>query len=191
MTMADYTVGRSGLRVSRLALGTRQLGWGADRETARQTFNRYVEEGGNFFDTGDLYANGASESWLGEFVGERGMRDKAVIAAKFSFNAEAGNPNAGGNGRKNILRAIEGSLKRLNTDYFDLYILHAWDRITPADEAIRAFDDLVRAGKARHVGLSDVPAWYAARMQKIAELHWLNATSKTSSCPSAPSLTWA
>jgi len=156
-----------------LALGTMTFGtdwgWGADKETARRLFDRYVEEGGNFFDTADLYTNGTSERWLGEFVAERGLRDKAVIATKFSFNAEPGNPNAGGNGRKNMIRAVEGSLKRLNTGYIDLYILHAWDRITPAEEVIRTFDDLVRAGKVRHIGLSDVPAWYAARMQTIAE----------------------
>ncbi len=174
MTMAYYTLGRSGLRVSRLALGTMTFGtdwgWGADKETARRLFDRYVEEGGNFFDTADAYTNGVSETWLGEFIAERGLRDKAVIATKFTFNAEPGNPNAGGNGRKNMLRAIERSLKRLNTDYIDLYILHAWDRVTPAEEVIRTFDDLVRSGKVRHVGLSDVPAWYVSRLQTIAEL---------------------
>jgi len=174
MTMAYYTLGRSGLRVSRLALGTMTFGtdwgWGADKETARRLFDRYVEEGGNLFDTADLYTNGASETWLGEFVAERRLRDRAVIATKFSFNAEPGNPNAGGNGRKNMLRAVEGSLKRLNTDYIDLYILHAWDRLTPVEEVLRTFDDLVRAGKVRHIGLSDIPAWYASRMQTIAEL---------------------
>jgi aryl-alcohol dehydrogenase-like predicted oxidoreductase len=173
MTLAYYTLGRSGLRVSRLALGTMTFGtdwgWGADKQTARDLFDRYVEEGGNFFDTADLYTNGVSETWLGEFVAERGLRNKAVLATKFSFNAEPGNPNAGGNGRKNMVRAVEGSLKRLGTDYIDLYILHAWDRMTPAEEVIRTFDDLVRAGKVRHIGLSDVPAWYAARMQTIAE----------------------
>jgi aryl-alcohol dehydrogenase-like predicted oxidoreductase len=173
MSMAYYTLGRSGLRVSRLALGAMTFGtdwgWGADKDTARRLVDRYAEEGGNFFDTADLYTNGVNETWLGEFIAERAMRDKAVIATKFTFNAEPGNPNAGGNGRKNILRAVEGSLKRLNTEYIDLYILHAWDRVTPAEEVIRTFDDLVRAGKVRHVGLSDVPAWYASRMQAIAE----------------------
>jgi aryl-alcohol dehydrogenase-like predicted oxidoreductase len=168
-----YTLGRSGLRVSRLALGTMTFGtdwgWGADKETARQLVNAYVDAGGNFFDTADLYTNGTSETWLGEFIAERGLRDRAVIATKFSYNAEPGNPNAGGNGRKNILRAVEASLKRLGTDYIDLYILHTWDRVTPAEEVMRTFDDLVRAGKVRHVGLSDVPAWYASRAQTIAE----------------------
>ncbi|TIT02443.1 aldo/keto reductase [Mesorhizobium sp.] len=174
MTMTYYTLGNSGLRVSRLALGTMtfgtEWGWGADRETARAMFDAYVEAGGNFFDTADLYTGGTSESWLGEFVAERGLRDKAVIATKFTMNSDPGNPNAGGNGRKNIMRAVEASLKRLGTDYIDLYLLHVWDRLTPAEEVMRTLDDLVRAGKVRHVGLSDVPAWYAGRAQAIAEL---------------------
>jgi aryl-alcohol dehydrogenase-like predicted oxidoreductase len=168
-----FTLGRTGLRVSRLALGTMTFGtvwgWGSDRETARQLFNTYVDAGGNFFDTADLYTDGIGETWLGEFIAERGLRDKAVIATKFGYNAEPGNPNAGGNGRKNILRAVDGSLKRLGTDYIDLYILHTWDRMTPAEEVMRTFDDLVRAGKVRHVGLSDIPAWYASRAQTLAE----------------------
>lgn len=174
MTLANYaTLGRSGLRVSRLALGTMtfgtQWGWGADKETAHALFNAYVDAGGNFFDTADLYTNGTSETWLGEFVAEHGLRDKAVISTKFSYNPDPDNPNAGGNGRKNILRAVEGSLKRLATDYIDLYILHTWDRITPVEEVMRTFDDLVTSGKVRHVGFSDVPAWYASRGQAIAE----------------------
>lgn len=174
MAMTYYTLGNSGLRVSRLALGTMTFGtawgWGADKETASAMFDAYVEAGGNFFDTADLYTAGTSEAWLGEFVSQRGLRDKAVIATKFTMNAEPGNPNAGGNGRKNIMRAAEASLRRLATDYIDLYLLHVWDRLTPAEEVMRTLDDLVRAGKVRHVGLSDVPAWYAGRAQAIAEL---------------------
>ncbi|MBK1624184.1 aldo/keto reductase [Afifella marina] len=174
MTMDYYTLGRSGLRVSRLALGTMtfgtEWGWGADRETAHSLLEAYLEAGGNFFDTADLYTGGTSEEWLGAFIAERGLRDRAVIATKFSYNAEPGNPNTGGNGRKNILRALEGSLKRLKTDYVDLYLLHTWDRLTPAEEVLRTLDDLVAAGKVRHIGLSDVPAWYAGRAQAIAEL---------------------
>jgi aryl-alcohol dehydrogenase-like predicted oxidoreductase len=170
---AYYTLGRTGLRVSRLALGAMtfgtEWGWGADRDTARKLVNAYVEAGGNFFDTADLYTNGTSETWLGEFIAERKLRDRAVIATKFSYNGEPGNPNAGGNGRKNILRAIEGSLKRLGTDYVDLYFLHTWDRVTPTEEVMRTLDDLVRSGKVRHIGLSDIPAWYASRAQTIAE----------------------
>jgi aryl-alcohol dehydrogenase-like predicted oxidoreductase len=166
-------MGRSGLRVSRLALGTMtfgtEWGWGADQATAQQLFNTFVDAGGNLIDTADLYTGGTSETWLGQFVAERNLRDRVIIATKFSYNAEPGNPNAGGNGRKNILRAVEGSLKRLGTDYIDLYILHTWDCVTPAEEVMRTLDDLVRSGKVRHVGLSDVPAWYAARAQTLAE----------------------
>jgi len=172
-----YTLGRSGLRVSRLALGTmtfgEQWGWGAADETARAMFDRYLAAGGNFVDTADLYTEGASEELLGRFIAETGTRDRVVLATKFSYNAQPGNPNAGGNGRKNILRAVEGSLRRLRTDYIDVYLLHTWDRVTPAEEVVRTFDDLVRAGKIRYAGLSDVPAWYAARAQTYAEAHAL------------------
>jgi aryl-alcohol dehydrogenase-like predicted oxidoreductase len=169
--MDDYrTLGRTGLKVSPLGLGVMTYGWGADKQSARAMFDLYRECGGNFFDTADLYAGGESESWLGEFVHESRSRDELVIATKFSFNAQAGNPNAGGNGRKNILRAIEGSLRRLQTDYVDVYVLHTWDRVTPVQEVMRTLDDLVRAGKVRHIGLSDAPAWYAARAQTITEV---------------------
>lgn len=176
---AYYTLGHSGLRVSRLALGTMtfgtEWGWGADRATAARMLDTYLDRGGNLIDTADLYTNGTSETWLGEMVKERKARDRVVIATKFSYNPEPLNPNTGGNGRKNILRAVEGSLARLGTDYIDLYILHTWDKITPPDEVIRTLDDLVRQGKIRHVGLSDVPAWYAARAQTLAELRGLEA----------------
>jgi aryl-alcohol dehydrogenase-like predicted oxidoreductase len=172
--MTDYyMLGNSGLRVSRLALGTMTFGtdwgWGADEGTARRLFDRFLDTGGNFIDTADLYTNGNSETLLGQFVREAHARDRVVIATKFSFNSSAGNPNAGGNGRKHMLDAVDGSLRRLGTDYIDLYLLHCWDQFTPAEEVMRSFDDLVRVGKVRHVGLSNVPAWYAARAQTIAE----------------------
>jgi aryl-alcohol dehydrogenase-like predicted oxidoreductase len=163
------TLGRTGLKVSPLGLGAMTYGWGAEKQAARSIFELYRERGGNFFDTADMYAGGDSETWLGEFVREAQSRDSVVVATKLSFNAQPGDPNAGGNGRKNILRALEGSLRRLQTDYVDLYVLHAWDRVTPVEEVIRTLDDLVRAGKVRHIGLSDVPAWYAARAQTLAE----------------------
>jgi aryl-alcohol dehydrogenase-like predicted oxidoreductase len=163
------TLGRTGLKVSPLGMGVMTYGWGADKQAARTIFDVYRARGGNFFDTADLYSGGESESWLGEFVEDSRSRDALVVATKFSFNAQPGNPNAGGNGRKNILRALEGSLRRLRTDYVDLYILHAWDRVTPVDEVMRTLDDLVSAGKVRHIGMSDVPAWYASRAQTLAE----------------------
>src|SRR4051812_7735325 len=164
------TLGRTGLRVSPLGLGVMTYGWGADKQASRALLDLYRSHGGNFIDTADMYSAGESETWLGEFVAESKSRDELVIATKFTFNAQKGNPNAGGNGRKNILRAIEGSLRRLKTDYVDLYYLHAWDRVTPVEEVVATLNDLVRSGKVRHIGLSDVPAWYAARAQTIAEL---------------------
>jgi aryl-alcohol dehydrogenase-like predicted oxidoreductase len=164
------TLGRTGLRVSPLAFGAMTFGWGAEKDVARQLFDAYRSAGGNFLDTADMYAAGTSEEWLGEMVEATKSRHEIVLATKFSFNAQAGNPNAGGNGRKNILRALEGSLRRLRTDYIDLYILHAWDRVTPVEEVASTFNDLVRAGKIRHLGLSDVPAWYASRFATIADL---------------------
>jgi len=169
-----YTLGSSGLRVSRLALGTMTFGtdwgWGADKASAREQFMTYTEAGGNLVDTADLYTNGESERWVGEFVRESGLRDKIVLATKASYSSDPSNPNAGGNGRKHLMRALEGSLQRLGTDYVDLYLVHAWDMVTQPEEVLRTLDDAVRAGKVRHTGLSNVPAWYASRMQTIAEL---------------------
>ncbi len=176
MNLRDYLVlGRSGLRVSRLALGTMtfgtEWGWGIDEAAARSLFDRYVECGGNFVDTADVYTGGTSETWVGKLVKERRLRDKLVLATKFSFNVEAGNPNAGGNGRKNLYRALDASLRRLGTDYVDLYWVHCWDMSTSIEEVASTLTDLVRAGKVRAIGLSDVPAWYAARWQTLAERH--------------------
>ena len=174
MNIKDYvTLGRSGLRVSPLTLGTMtfgtEWGWGSEEETARAIFDRYLEAGGNVLDTADGYTNGKSEELLGKFIHEGGLRDRVVLATKFTFNAEPGNPNAGGNGRKNIYRALHGSLRRLKTDYIDLYWLHAWDTVTPAEEVVSTLNDLVREGKILHYGFSDTPAWYVARAQTMAQ----------------------
>jgi aryl-alcohol dehydrogenase-like predicted oxidoreductase len=173
-----YDLGRSGLRVSRLALGTmtfgKDWGWGAEEKTARAIFDRYLEAGGNFLDTADIYTGGTSERLLGKFIKEAKVRDRVVLTTKFtfsdSFNGSRPDANTGGNHRKNMLRAVEDSLRRLDTDYIDLYLMHAWDRLTPVEEVMRSFDDLVQAGKVRYVGFSNVPAWYAARAQTLAEL---------------------
>jgi aryl-alcohol dehydrogenase-like predicted oxidoreductase len=174
MKLNDYvTLGRSGLRVSPLCLGTMtfgtEWGWGAEEEASRAMFNRYLEKGGNFVDTADGYTNGKSEQLVGKFLQETRSRDKVVLATKFTFNGQAGNPNANGNGRKNIYRALEGSLRRLQTDYIDLYWMHAWDTITPVEEVIASLDTLVQAGKIRYYGFSDIPAWYLARAYTLAE----------------------
>ena len=174
MSLKDYvTLGRSGLRVSPLCLGTMtfgtEWGWGTEESISLAIFNRYLEQGGNFVDTADMYTGGKSEEMLGKFIKDGGRRDRIVLASKFTFNAEPGNPNAGGNGRKNIYRALEASLRRLKTDYLDLYWLHAWDTVTPVEEVLSTLNDLVRQGKIRHYGFSDTPAWYVARAQTLAE----------------------
>jgi aryl-alcohol dehydrogenase-like predicted oxidoreductase len=168
------TLGRSGLIVSPLALGTMTFGnksWGSSDDVSEAIFNDYVEAGGNFIDTADVYAGGQSEELLGSYIAERKLRDKLVLATKFAFNAEKSNPHAGGNGRKNIHRALEGSLRRLRTNYVDLYWLHAWDRVTPVEEVLQTLGDLVRAGKVRYFGFSNTPAWYVAKAATLATAH--------------------
>jgi aryl-alcohol dehydrogenase-like predicted oxidoreductase len=178
---AYYLLGRSGLRVSRLALGTMNFGtsgfhapYGKSEDDSRAIFRRYVEAGGNFIDTADFYTAGESETLLGRFIADAGIRERIVLTTKFTNSVEPGNPNGGGNGRKHVMRAVEDSLRRLGTDYIDLYLLHTWDRMTPVEEVVRTLDDLVRSGKVRYTGLSDVPAWYAARAQTYAEAHGMS-----------------
>ncbi|WP_227745622.1 aldo/keto reductase [Streptomyces nodosus] len=136
-------------------------------------FHRYVESGGNFIDTADFYTAGESERMLGRIIAKAGNRERLVLTSKYTNSIDATDPNAGGNGRKHMIRALEASLRRLGTDHLDLYLLHTWDRVTPVEEVVQTFDDLVRAGKIRYAGLSDVPAWYAARAQSYAEAHGL------------------
>lgn len=174
MSLNEYvTLGRSGLKVSPLCLGTMtfgtEWGWGSEENVARAIFDRYLQAGGNFVDTADMYTMGKSEEMIGRFLKDTNSRDSVVLATKFTFNGQPGNPNSGGNGRKNIYRAIEASLRRLQTDFVDLYWLHCWDRVTPVDEVVSTLTDLVRDGKIRYFGFSDTPAWYVARAQTIAE----------------------
>lgn len=175
MKLNEYTtLGRTGLRVSPLCLGAMGFGsawgWGAEEKPSFQMLDQYLERGGNFIDTADGYQMGQSEEIVGKYVTERKLRDKAVIATKFTFNfGNPGNPNAGGNGRKNLYRALEGSLRRLKTEYVDLYYLHAWDLITPVEEVVSTLSDLIHEGKIRYYGLSDTPAWYFTRAQTLAE----------------------
>jgi aryl-alcohol dehydrogenase-like predicted oxidoreductase len=173
LSLTEYrTLGHSGLRVSPLCLGTMtfgtEWGWGADVETSLAMLERYLEAGGNFIDTANIYTKGHSEVILGDWFRERGGRDRVVLATKFCGNLYPGDPNGGGAGRKSLITACEESLRRLKTDYLDLYWLHFWDPHTPLEETMRALDDLVRAGKLRHVGVSDTPAWRVAWAQKEA-----------------------
>lgn len=171
MKLTDYrTLGRSGLVVSPLALGTMTFGtarWGVDEAGSRAIFDSYVEAGGNFIDTADVYSGGTSEELLGRFLSEPGMRERIVVATKSGFGT-GDHPNAGGNGAKHVNDALEGSLRRLGTDHVDLYWLHVWDMVTPAEEVLQTMAALVRSGKVRYWGMSNAPAWYVARLATLA-----------------------
>ena len=173
MSLDRYvTLGRSGLRVSRMSLGSMTFGedwgWGADAAESRRIFDAYVERGGNFIDTANFYTNGSAERLLGQFMA--GKREEIVLATKYSLNMRPNDPNGGGNHRKSMMQSVEASLRRLGTEYIDLLYLHAWDELTPVEEVMRGFDDLVRSGKVLYAGISDAPAWQVARMQTIADL---------------------
>ena len=165
-------LGKSGLRVSELCLGTMTFGedwgWGSSKDESRQVLDAFLEAGGNFIDTANVYTGGTSETLLGEFL--KGDRDKVVLATKYTNAAPGTDPNAGGNHRKNMVRSVEASLKRLGTDYIDLFWLHIWDRLTPLEEVMRGFDDLVSQGKILYAGVSDMAAWAVARANTLAEL---------------------
>jgi aryl-alcohol dehydrogenase-like predicted oxidoreductase len=175
MALNEYvTIGRSGLRVSPFCLGAMTFGedwgWGSSVAESESILSRFLERGGNFIDTANAYTKGHSERIIGDFIGrDRGKRDRIVIATKFFSNLYAGDPNGGGASRKAMTAACEQSLRRLQTDYIDLYWMHCWDKFTPIDETMRALDDLVRAGKVRYIGFSDTPAWKVAQAQTIAQ----------------------
>ena len=179
MPLDNYlTLGRSGLRVSPLCLGAmtfgQDLGWGSSVEESQAILDRFLERGGNFIDTANGYTRGHSEKIIGDHLGRHpSRRDRAVIATKFTSNMFLGDPNGGGSSRKAILHQCEHSLRRLQTDYIDLYWIHAWDKFTPIDETMRALDDLVASGKVRYLGVSDTPAWKVAEAQTIARLRGL------------------
>jgi aryl-alcohol dehydrogenase-like predicted oxidoreductase len=165
-------LGNSGLRVSEAALGTMTFGddwgWGSAKDEARKVYDAFREAGGNFIDTANIYTNGTSESFLGEFMS--GHRQTVVLATKYTNAAPGTDPNASGNHRKNMMQAVEASLKRLQTDYIDLYWVHIWDQITPVEEVMRGLDDLVRQGKIMYAGVSDAPAWWIAQANTLADL---------------------
>jgi len=169
------TLGRSGLRVSPLCLGAmtfgEDLGWGSSVEESQRIIDRFVELGGNFIDTANFYTKSHSEKIIGDHSGRHAARrDRLVIATKFSGNLYPGDPNGGGSSRKTIVASCENSLRRLQTDYIDLYWLHNWDVHTPIEETMSALEDLVRAGKVRYIGVSDTPAWKIVEANMIAHL---------------------
>jgi aryl-alcohol dehydrogenase-like predicted oxidoreductase len=171
LQLSNYTtLGRSGLVVSRLALGTMTFGtarWGLNEAGSAAVFNAYVEAGGNFVDTADVYPGGRSEEMLGSFIAGRKLRDQVVVATKAGFAAGKG-LHAGGNGAKHLYSALEGSLRRLRTDYVDLFWIHVWDSVTPAEELLETMVSLVHGGKIRYWGVSNAPAWYAAKLATLA-----------------------
>ncbi|MFT3698589.1 MAG: aldo/keto reductase [Kofleriaceae bacterium] len=174
MALDQYvTLGHSGLRVSSLCLGAmtfgEEWGFGSPPEQAIAVMDRFIAKGGNFIDTANGYTMGHSEKIIGDHLGrDRAKRDRLVIATKFVTNMYRGDPNGGGSNRKAIIAQCEQSLRRLQTDYIDLYWMHAWDANTPIEETMRALDDLVRDGKVRFIGFSDSPAWKCAQAQMIA-----------------------
>ena len=174
------TLGRSGLRVSPFCLGTmtfgEDLGWGTSVEESKKILDRFIELGGNFIDTANFYTKSHSEKIIGDHVGRHpSRRDRLVIATKFSGNLYPGDPNGGGSGRKSVIAACENSLRRLGTDYIDLYWLHNWDVHTPIDETMAALETLVQSGKVRYIGVSDTPAWKIAEANMIARFRGWSA----------------
>ncbi len=161
------------MRVSELCLGTMTFGedwgWGASHEESKKQFDVFADAGGNFIDTANLYTQGTSEKYVGEFIARD--REHFVVATKYTLNTpDTGlQPNAYGNSRKNMVQAVEASLKRLNTDYIDLYYVHAWDQMTPIEEVVRAMDDLVRQGKVLYFAFSDTPSWVVSYAVAKAE----------------------
>jgi aryl-alcohol dehydrogenase-like predicted oxidoreductase len=175
MALSDYvTLGHSGLRVSPFCLGAMTFGddwgWGSSVAESETIIGRFLERGGNFIDTANVYTKGHSETIIGDYIGhDRARRDRVVIATKFFGNLYNGDPNGGGASRKAIAASCEESLRRLRTEYVDLYWMHSWDKFTPIEETLRALDDLVRAGKVRYIGFSDTPAWKVAQAQTMAQ----------------------
>ena len=168
-------LGHTGLRVSELCLGTMTFGpdwgWGADRDESKAMFDAFAEAGGNFVDTANRYTNGTAESYVGEFIAKE--REQFVVATKYTLSRDGSDPNAAGNHRKSLVESLEISLRRLGTDYIDVYWAHIWDPHTPIEEMMRALDDQVRAGKILYAGISDAPAWVIARANAVAESrHW-------------------
>src|SRR5207247_377303 len=142
-------------------------GWGASLEESRRMLHLFLDRGGNFVDTASNYTDGQSEAFLSELLGDR--RERIVLATKYTLTSNRQDPNAGGNHRKNMVQSVERSLRRMRTDRIDLLWMHMWDGMTPIEEVMRAFDDLVASGKVLAVGISDTPAWVISRGVAIAE----------------------
>ncbi len=172
--------GNTGLKVSELCLGTMTFGndwgWGAEKDEAQKIFDYYLNEGGNFIDTANIYSNGGTEKMLGEFI--QSERDSLVLATKFTLKDTFENPpidpNLSGSHKKNMMRSVEASLKRINTDFIDILWVHAWDEFTAPQELMRNLEELVKQGKILHIAISDTPAWQVAICNTIAEMRGWN-----------------
>lgn len=164
-------LGKSGLKVSEICLGTMgfgtEWGWGVDKEASFAILDAFAKEGGNFIDTANRYTEGTSEKIIGEFMEQD--RDHFVVATKYTLHDNLTNVNASGNNRKNMMRSVEDSLKRLQTDFIDVFYLHVWDQLTPIEEVMRGLDDLMAQGKVNYIAISDTPAWVVSRANTIAE----------------------
>ncbi|WP_254560483.1 aldo/keto reductase [Dyadobacter diqingensis] len=175
--MRYQLLGRSGLRVSELCLGTMtfgtEWGWGADKHESFKIFETYANAGGNFIDTANRYTEGSSEKYVGEFI--EADRDHWVLATKFTLKDRNDDLNFAGNHRKNMMRSVTNSLKRMNTEYIDLLWVHLWDNTTPVEEVMRGLDDLVTRGLVHYIGISDTPAWIVSQANTIADFRGWNA----------------
>jgi aryl-alcohol dehydrogenase-like predicted oxidoreductase len=165
-------LGRSGLRVSELCLGTMTFGedwgWGAAKEDCARMVEAFAEAGGNFIDTANIYTGGSSEKITGELIAAE--RERWVLATKYTCSTDTADPNRGGSHRKNMVQAVDASLRALGTDYIDVYWVHVWDVFTPVEEVMRGLDDLVRSGKVLYAGISDTPAWIVSQANMLADL---------------------
>ncbi|MBM4158440.1 MAG: aldo/keto reductase [Ignavibacteria bacterium] len=168
--------GKSGLRVSEFCLGTMtfgpEWGWGADYETSKKIFDIYLNAGGNFLDTANRYTDGTSEKFVGDFISSD--RDHFVVATKYTLYDKPNDLNYSGNHRKNMIRSVNRSLKRLNTDFIDILWVHAWDSLTPVEEVMKGLEDLITSGKVHYIGISDAPAWIVAQANTLADLRGWN-----------------
>ena len=144
-----------------------ETGFGVDKTESRQVYDAFRDAGGNFIDTANVYAAGTSESYLGEFIAQE--RERIVLATKYTGGMRGRDINATGNSRKNMMDSVHASLKRLNTDYIDLFWVHARDYLTPIDEVMRGLDDLISQGKVLYVGVSDTPAWVVSQANTLAQ----------------------
>ena len=175
--MRYQLLGRSGLRVSEVCLGTMtfgtEWGWGADKHESFKIFETYADSGGNFIDTANRYTEGSSEKFVGEFI--EADRDHWVLSTKFTLKDRNDDLNFAGNHRKNMMRSVLASLKRLNTEYLDLLWVHMWDNTTPVEEVMRGLDDLVTRGLVHYIGISDTPAWIVSQANTIADFRGWNA----------------